>query len=364
MKKATFAAAILAAAFATGCQDNHGWSVSGNIADADGQSIAIEAFNNGNWYVVDSIHPAADGSFKYQADAPAAYPDVMRLSLNGHNIYFPIDSIDHINITASAKSFDTDYHMSGTPSADAIRSLDSIINVSVAANGPAATRMNQELKKELFSRAYADTTVVSIYYLINKAIDGQPLFDTHNSADLRLYGAVAQRFAVTRPNDARTVYFTDTYRNAKAALSNPGTQVIEVGQTSLFEIARYDINGKLQSLKEKASKGNVVVLSFTAYSLDGSQEYNLALSKLWNQHHASGLDIYQISFDSDETAWRTSAANIPWTAVWNATTDGDTALRQYNVGAIPATFIIDRSGSIAARVTNPANLASEVEKYL
>lgn len=37
---------------------------------------------------------------------------------------------------------------------------------------------------------------------------------------------------------------------------------------------------------------------------------------------------------------------------------------QYNVGALPMTFIIDRQGNIAARVTDPTKLAAEVARFI
>ena len=62
--------------------------------------------------------------------------------------------------------------------------------------------------------------------------------------------------------------------------------------------------------------------------------------------------------------WKIRAQNIPWIAVWNSTTDGDSALLSYNVGALPMTFIIDRSGTIAERVVDPTTLEKLLAKYL
>ena len=116
-------------------------------------------------------------------------------------------------------------------------------------------------------------------------------------------------------------------------------------------------------LFRSAEKGKFIVLSFTAYGADTSVPYNAILNDIYTRYHDRGLEIFQIAFDSDEQTWKTVARNLPWITVWNSPADGASALVSYNVGAFPATFLIDRSGVIAARVTNPDDLAKEVAKY-
>ena len=155
-----------------------------------------------------------------------------------------------------------------------------------------------------------------------------------------------------------------TYQQALAARSGL-TAEYEVPTASLpSDIVRYDINGTEHSLAQVASKGNVVLLSFTSYDLESSPSYNALLNTIYEKYHANGLEIYQLAFDGDESMWKLRAKNLPWIAVWNTTTDGDAVLLSYNVGALPMTFIIDRNGTIAERVVDPTTLEKIVAKYL
>lgn len=365
--KHTFLAAIAAAALLGGAcsQAPAGWSVQGTVADVDSAKIILEGFNNGHWYVIDSLEVDQDGSFAYTADAPAAYPDVMRISLNGRSIYFPVDSVGQVEVTTTAADFGLRYTLAGSPDAAAIHSLDSLINASIETVGVDSTLRCDALKQQLFATAFADQqSVMPLYYLINRSVGRKPLFDINHRADMRLYGAVAQRFSILCPDDPRTAYMVQTYQQALAARSGL-TAEYEVPTASLpADIVRYDINGTEHSLAQVASKGNVVLLSFTSYDLESSPSYNALLNTIYEKHHANGLEIYQLAFDGDESMWKLRAKNLPWIAVWNTTTDGDAVLLSYNVGALPMTFIIDRNGTIAERVVDPTNLEKIVAKYL
>lgn len=366
MKKLLYIAlsAAAAGALGTGCSKHNAWQIDGTVEGAGDRTLVVEAFNNGRWYVVDSVK-TRDGKFCYTAAAPAEYPEVMRLGMEGKYIYFPIDSIDHISVKADTANFATSYRLEGTLQARTLQSLDSIINSSLATRGAEATAGDSDLKRRLFTLAFEEPSVMSVYYLINKTVGDRALFDLNDGADRRLYGAVAQRFALERPDDPRTAYLAAIYRASRPQNGDSiPTATIEATELSHLEIERYDEKGRKQSLTDVASRGGVVVLSFTAYGLENSPAYTAVLNKIYDEHHDSGLEIYQIGFDTDESTWKENARNMPWITVWNSTTDGDAALRDYNVGALPMTFILDRAGTIRERVVDPAELEKIVKKYI
>ncbi len=364
MKKIVFAVlAIIAVLGMVACSDSRGWTLNGKVDGSEGGKVALEKFVSGIWVVEDSIEIAGDGSFKYTAAAPASYPDVMRVSFGGKSIYFPVDSINDISINTTAADFGVKYLLEGSKQATTMYSIDSLLNAVVSTFGVDAVRSNRGLKNKLFGKAFEDSTVVCLYYLINKTVGNKPLFDLSKAGDLRLYGAVAQRFATQRPNDPRTKYLTDRYTTALASNSGVTTEIV-LDETALIDIMRRDVNGQMHSLKDLASKGKVVLLNFTAYGLETSPAYNILLNDLWTKYHDKGLEIYQIAFDHDESFWMSVARNLPWTAVWNTTTSGDEALRHYNVGAMPMSYIINRKGELVTRVIEPSVLESEVKKNL
>lgn len=354
------------AALAAACSGTHGWSVEGTVEGGEGRKMAIEGFNAGRWYVIDSVEIGRGGSFAYEAAAPAAVAEVLRLNLDGRSIYFPVDSIDRLTVEAHAADFGGAYTLTGTPAAEKIVAIDRMIADAVAAKGTEGALTDSVLKTRLNEIAINDSTCIAAYYIINKNIGGRALYDLSQRRDLGIVGAVAQRFADLRPDDARTKWLSGIYLTARR-LNNPGagnSVSVEAQESGLIDIVRYDNRGAEQSLAKVAGKGGVTILSFTSYDAESSPAYNVVLADLYKQYASQGLQIYQIAFDADEVEWKRKADNLPWITVWNSPVDGADVLMHYNVGAVPMTYVIDRQGVIAERVPNPADLAAAVRKVM
>ncbi|MCM1066377.1 MAG: redoxin domain-containing protein [Muribaculaceae bacterium] len=338
-----------------------GWSVEGTVEGAtDGMSLALEANNAGRWYVIDSVKVAADGRFDYQAAEPMPSADILRLQLPGKgSIYFPVDSVDAIIVEADAATFGTGHSLKGTELASRMSAIDSIV---------AATPSVDELRRKLVGFVTSDTTGLIAYYTVGKAVDNKPVFDPNENLGNRIYGAAAQVYAHYKPLDPRgaalrKAYFEGRRNLGKLPEDASDATVIEVPETSIIDIVRYDDRGVEHSLKDLASKGKVVLLSFTDYGMEKAPAYNSMLNELYTLYSPKGFEIYQIAFDQNEVAWKEAARNLPWITVWNSPADGVAPLALYNVGALPMTFIINSKGEISKRVADPSELAKEVAKY-
>ncbi len=342
-----------------GCSHHDGWGVKGNIEGADkGTKLAIEANNAGHWYVLDSVEVASDGKFEYNAPEPYTGQDILRLTLPGKgSVYFPIDSIDQVTVTATADNFGSKHTVSGTPLAWGINRVDSIVN---------STADPEALRRGLVNVITTDTTGIVAYYALGKSLGGKLLFDPNENFGNRAYGAVAQLYAMHRPNDPRANAVRQSYidgRRALGKITQEAQQVFEIPETGFFEIERYDARGQKQSLTQLA-QGKAVILNFTSYELQGSPAINAMLNEIYTKHHSQGLEIYQLAFDSDEVSWREAARNLPWTAVWNAPSDGSMVLVNYNVGTMPLFYIINKQGELVERVETPSELPTKITKYL
>jgi alkyl hydroperoxide reductase subunit AhpC len=100
------------------------------------------------------------------------------------------------------------------------------------------------------------------------------------------------------------------------------------------------------------------------YDAKESPAYNIKLNEIYKAYKAQGLEIYQVSIDPEETTWKESAKNLPWITVYNSPVDGADIVMKYNVQAVPMTYIINRQGDLAERVTDVNSLAKAVQKYM
>ena len=324
--KSIFRIALLGmAAVAVSCSDNGPkWHLNGSIEGlSEDDNIILEANNQGYWYVVDTIN-AKNGKLDYASDVHG-YPDIFRLRVGDSSVYFPVDCI---------------------------------------AKGVKAMVADEEIKRQLAGMILADPAGVVSYYIISKTIGDTPLYNPSAPMDNRIIGAVANSFNSQRPDDPRTKYLTSLFlRNRRPSSSAEGS-AMQAQLIKAFEIDLYDHTGKRHSLLELTESGRPVILSFTAYSADWSPAFNVELNKVYSKYHPNGLEIYQVSVDEDEYAWKQAAKNLPWITVYNNVADGGKVLRQYNVAQVPTTFVFNREGELVERVLDIADLDSAVAKVM
>lgn len=364
MKFFRYASIALAVALAA-CSHSNGWKVEGTVENASkGAKIALDGFNGISWYPIDSLEVDAKGQFSYVADAPLSYPDIYRVVLDGRSIYFPVDSAEAIAITADALNFDRNYVLQGSASAQAMMQAEELINAALDSEGVDAAIANRGLKRQLAQMMLQDSVGSVSYYLLNKMIGNQMLFALDNRDDVKVLGAVANKFAVNHPNDPRTQYLKNLYLSARKQFGGSEAPVIEAQEVGLLEIELPDRAGKKVKLSDVAKNASVTLLSFTDYSLEQSPAYNIILNELLTKYKERGLAVYQVGLDADEVFWMQAANSLPWTTVRGNSPGGQTVVNQYVVDVLPLTFVIDGNGDLRARIENPSELSAEVEKTL
>lgn len=348
------------------CVGSNKWHLDGKITGLnEGDLVVLEASNQGYWYPMDTIEMSGDGSYSYSREAQG-YPDIYRLRVGDKSVYFPIDSIESISLNADATEMDTDYTLTGSPQAESLVKVDSMIVAAAATDGVSAVASNLELKRKLGQMIIADPAGIVTYYIINKSMGGKPLFNPALKDDLRMIGAVANAFSERRPEDPRTGYLRRLFLGNRATSGDfrVNSDIPVATEVRAFDIKLFDNLGKEHSLLDVTSKGNVVILNFTAYTAQESPAFNVALNKVYEKYHSQGLEIFQVAFDDDEYAWKQTAKNLPWITVLNGPADGDKALRDYNVGSLPAVFIFDRNGNVVERVADMSTLDSSVGRRM
>lgn len=341
----------------TACNSGKKWEVNGKIENAGDTKILVQTSENGRWYTLDTILTKSDGAFAYQ-HLPSGYPDIYRLNLDGKSIYFPIDSIETVTINSNAKAFDSDYTLSGSHAAEMLMNVDKLIVDNAKSSN---TVTDSLLKRQLGGMIISDPAGIVSYYIINRQVNGQRLFDPSNRRDNRIIGAVANAFNEKRPNDPRTGYLTSIYLSNRA--NSAPTDTIVATTMSYFDLDLSDNRGIEHKLSDVVDNNKVVILNFTSYQSDGSTALNVLLADTYKKYHDKGLEIYQVSMDNDEFQWKQSAKNLPWVTVYNPPTQGFTLANKYNIQGLPTTYIF-ANGELADRITDLSSLDNQVAKRL
>lgn len=359
------AAPLAAAMLLTACSDKK-WSAEGTIAGAAGKDIVIEAPNAaGNWYPIDTVTVGKDGSFKVSGE-PFGHPELLRLTVGGQSAYFPVDSIETVNIQADATNFQATTRLSGSESAEKMQEVNDLIAKVAKAQGDSAVAFDPDLKRSLAEVILRNPADIVAYYLIFHRVGGNLIFSPTEKSDLRIIGAVANAYTQHRPSDPRTALLKDIYLSNRKNVrpSSAPADTILASEMQFPEIDLMDEKGTSHKLSDVASTGKVVILCFTAYTAQGSQALNVELNKVYSAHKAQGLEIYQVGLDDDEFQWKESAKNLPWITVYNSPKNGAQSLIDYNINALPAIFILNRNGDLVERVEAANRLESAVNRYL
>ncbi|WP_177733664.1 TlpA disulfide reductase family protein [Flavobacterium inviolabile] len=154
--------------------------------------------------------------------------------------------------------------------------------------------------------------------------------------------------------DAKNNQHGDTVKNFLAKQS-----AVEVGKMAP-DFSAPNPEGKTVSLKE--SLGKVTIIDFWASWCGPCRAENPNVVALYNELHAKGLNIIGVSLDQDAAKWKEAIAKdkLAWTQVSNLKFWQDPIAEQYNVKAIPQTFILDASGKIVAKDLKGAELKAKV----
>ncbi len=368
--------------FLSACNYSSDFTVKGVVAGADGQLMYLENVGISNVVTLDSIKLAPGGKFKFTEKRPE-YPDFYRLRLNNQLINFAVDSTETISFVADAGTFATSYSVEGSENSKAIK----VITLAQLDANQAISRLRKEYEDKMISDTtyrmkvlaaadaykevarkyiYSAPMSTAAYFALFQQIDGLLFFDLYDRKDVKAYGAVATSYNHTYPESPRSKHLYNlTLQSMKVLRAQRPVDYsnVETKEISFLDIELPDVRGEVVKLSTVAP-GKVVLINFTAYQTEWSPALNMALGELYTKYHDQGLEIYQVSLDSDFHFWRNGASNLPWVTVHDPQSVYSQVAGLYNVKQLPALFILDRKGNLVKRVEDVKKLEADVKAVL
>ena len=126
-----------------------------------------------------------------------------------------------------------------------------------------------------------------------------------------------------------------------------------------------DINANKVKLSEVDSK--VTIVYFWNSANAGQKMFNLDfLKKIYDDYHTRGLEIYQVAIDADKASWAqvVKQQNLPWINVCDGLGAASPYIATYNLGSLPAAFIISGGEHVDGQVVDEASLRKLLDKLL
>ncbi len=332
---------------------NSKFKVEGTIDGGANSMLYLEQLSQNDIVTLDSVKISPNGDFSFTSVAPE-YPDLYRLRLGGEALIFAIDSIETITISGNSDNFATQFTVTNSPATEHIRQLrasaralqspsDTLTEVEILE----AINNHRHLAKEI---VLTNTHSLAAYYAVYQTIGGYYLLSPEKKDELPFWNATATAFDLRYPEYYRSKQLKETTLLAMAhqRKSNNSTEIeFEPEVTGMIDISLPNRAGDIVSLS--SLKGKVVLVDFTLFAREESPAHILLLRELYNEYHAKGFEIYQVSLDPNKLFWMEQTLGLPWICVRDANTIQSTYISAYNLYDFPALFLINREGDIVAR---------------
>ena len=390
MKKERFfkvlCALLLLVLTAVGC-DEKKFEISGSIGDAKDSLLFFEHMSLSGAVVVDSVKLGDDGAFSFKGDRPES-PEFYRLRIGQQIINIAIDSTETVGVKASYPTMSSRYEVEGSEECEKIRELALLqIGLQAAVNNIAR---NTELSTETLQDSIQATIEEYKESLKQNYIFKEPmkayayfaLFQTirlgymegllfnprADEKDVKVFAAVATCWDAYYPGTERG---ENLHNIALEGLKDVRILKAEKEQTidpkkvtvaGVIDVALPDNKGVVRHLNEMG--GKVVLLDFHVFAMKESTERIMMLRDLYNKYHAQGLEIFQVSLDTDEHFWKTKTAALPWISVRDEKGMDSPYLMQYNLSELPTFFLIDKNNVLYKRDTQIQDLDAEIQTLL
>lgn len=369
----------------TACDSTPRFTVEGEITEAGGKTLYLEASQIQSVTVLDSVKLKDKGTFKFKQPKPDN-PEFYRLRVDNKVINFAVDGDETITINAPYNGFTTTYTVKNSPNSEKIKelvlkqiNLQDNVNALVksAREGKITNEEFQEKVTEVVNShkddikmnyIYAAPNTTPAYFALFQTVNDFLIFDPmNNKDDLRCFQAVATSMDTFYPHSPRSKNLKNLtlkgLRNNRPAqettLEIPEDKIVETG---IIDINLRDLKGNSRRLSDL--KGKVVLLDFTVYQSAVSTPHNFLLNELYEKYASKGLEIYQVSFDADEHFWKTVADNLPWISVRDPNGIYSSIASVYNLQELPAYFLINRKNEMVLRGEDVKNLENEVKSLL
>jgi peroxiredoxin len=379
MKKIILFTGILACVLVSCGEKKQQFTISGEISGNTNKTLYLENVGTAKIVVLDSAK-VESGSFKFKQGRPAV-PGFYRLRLGNQVINLAIDSTETIIVKADTAHFAGNYTLEGDVyESQKIKEL-TLLHAQTAKQYTELQKQQEagELSIDQYVQAVnavidsyktaakpyiiSDFLAPSAYFALFQQINNLFIFDIYDKDDNKLFGAVANAWNQAYPESPRALQLKNIYTGSRAVLR--GEKPVEVQESSsatVFDISLPSLDGQEIRLAD-AGQGKVTLIDFTAYAGAGSPVHNRQLAELYTKYQSQGLEIYQISLDTDGHLWQNAAANLPWIRVRDEQSIYSPLIQKYNVRDIPTTYIRDREGEIVARIEDYSTLNKTVAGY-
>jgi peroxiredoxin len=141
-------------------------------------------------------------------------------------------------------------------------------------------------------------------------------------------------------------------------------KAVSVGQKAP-DFTLNDVDGNPVALSSKIGS-KLLLIDFWAAWCGPCRQENPNVVKVYTEFRKKGFDVFGVSLDSQKEEWVKAIAEdkLTWTQVSDLLRGNNAAAKLYAVNAIPASFLLDETGTIIAKNLRGEDLYNKVNEIL
>lgn len=358
---------IALAAFTFACSKPNGFVISGKITNAEEKYLYLDELKVSSSVPVDSVKLEKDGSFKFKGKI--GYPNFYLLKLNEKNfVTLLVDTTEKITVYGDAANFSRDYIVEGSPGSLLVQELNKRLTSTKYKLDSINSRINAfrnradySIQKRKWDQELAQIKQNQISYStgfvqknpfsLSSVLALYQKFDDSNYViqDLQSLKVAASALNSIFPRSEHVkALYANTQRLMVQEKNSRLKDFIDENGENSPDIKLPNVNGREVSLSSLT--GKVILIQFWSALNRDSRIQNEALVELYAKYKTRGLDIYQVSIDTDRAAWQAAIEQdrLSWINVGDMK-GSNSATSLYNIQSIPSNYILDRERRIISR---------------
>lgn len=357
---------LLAAATLAGCENDNRVTIKGTCGDMKEGMIYLDQSEVDRSTVIDSTN-LKRGHFRFSREITG--PEFFQVRLPDNQfIGLLVMPGEEITLEFGKSPLVMNYNVAGSPGSEKIKELDQHLYL---------TRMKLDSLRKAYSEL-SDTDIATVGPMLEKeytdAVEAQRKYNIafilDNISSLASIQALYQRidnntYVLYQPRDLQFLKIvSDTLsvkfpasRHVKALKENVTSEMNKMYIDRMVSIASRsavtkhdpvlpDVNGEMVSLS--SLRGKYVLVSFWTTASEECLAQLPELRSVYSLYHGKGLEIYQVSLDTDRERWKSVVRfeDLPWISVIEENPQNPVYAISMGIRQVPSNLLFDPEGNI------------------
>jgi peroxiredoxin len=366
MKKLIYLLFIVAIIAACAPKEPH-FNITGKIAGADSVTFILQKRVAGKPVKIDSAM-VLKGEFKIKGGA-VAFPERVSLSAIGKrvSVSFYLENaeilitghIDSLNIAKVSGSKTQDEFAAYQESLKPFNEKNKALSEEYKAVRESGDKVKMAEIEKKGEEIYAEQTAFTKEFVkSHPASYIVPSLLTSISYEMEAT-EIESFISALDTNVAKVQTILDLKTRAAAM------KTVAIGQKAP-DFTMNDLNDKPIALSSMVGKSKLLLVDFWAAWCGPCRGENPNVVKVWKEFNKKGFDVLGVSLDQKKDAWLKAIEDdkLTWTHVSDLQYWSNAAAKLYAVNSIPASFLLDETGTIIARNLRGEDLYNKVKELL